>query len=175
MIVRAPREQASNSSPVPYCSCQPTWRLRPWPPAVCGACRACGSRQHCKAPHAAWVAQTLLRPSAPDPGGWVRHAPHGRSPSRRASDAAGRSATCLPTVCRSAALQGPPRSFGSSNFVSALSSRPWRMGSARAPWSLTIPSGLGRCCEVSYVPALYNLSCKINVNLVQIPGDCSSS
>ena len=88
------------------------------------ACRACGSRQHCKAPHAAWVAQTLFRPSAPDLGGWVRHAPHGRSPSRRASDAATRSATCLPTVCRSAALQGPPRSLGSSNFVSALSSRP---------------------------------------------------
>ena len=38
--------------------------------------------------HAAWVAQTLFRPSPPDPGGWVRQAPHGRSPSSRASDAA---------------------------------------------------------------------------------------
>ena len=27
------------------------------------------------------------------------------------------------------------------------------MGSARAPWSLTIQSGLGGCYEVSYVPA----------------------
>ena len=26
------------------------------------------------------------------------------------------------------------------------------MGWARAPWSLTIQSGLGRCYEVSYVP-----------------------
>ena len=101
-------------------------------------------------PHAAWVARPLFRPSAPDPCGWARHAPRGRSPSSRASEAATRSATCLPSVWQSAALQGPPRSLASSNFVSALSSRPLRMGSARAPWSLTIQSGLGRCYEVSY-------------------------
>ena len=61
------------------------------------ACPPYAGPQHCKAPHAAWVAQTLVRPS-------------------------------------------PPR-------------RPGRMGSARAPWSLTIQSGLGGCYEVSYVPA----------------------
>ena len=110
-------------------------------------------QNHCKAPHAAWVAQTLLRPSAPDPGGWAGHAPRGRSPSRRASEAATRSAACLPSVWQSAALQGPPRSLGSSNFASALRSRPLRMGWARAPWSLAIQSGLGGCYEVSYVPA----------------------
>ena len=43
------------------------------------------------------------------------------------------------------------------------------MGSARAPWSLTIQSGLGRsgCYEVSYTLSYpYNLFCKIKVNLL---------
>ena len=48
----------------------------------------------------------MFRPSAPDPCGWARHAPRGRSPSSRASEAATRSATstCLPSVWQSAAL-----------------------------------------------------------------------
>ena len=61
---------------------------------------------------------------------------------------------CLPTVGRSAALGGPPRSFGSSNFGSALTSRPGPMGLPRKPRAVTVQSGHGRCCGVRYVPAL---------------------
>jgi len=43
MIVRVPREQESTSSSSlvlavqSYCSCQPTWRLRPWPLDMCAS------------------------------------------------------------------------------------------------------------------------------------------
>jgi hypothetical protein len=60
---------------------------------------------------------------------------------------------CLPAVGRSAALGGPPRSFGSSNFGSALTSRPGPMGLPRKPRAVTVPSGHGGCCGVRYVPA----------------------
>ena len=80
-----------------------------------------GSTQHLGGPPAAWAAQTLVLPSPPDRGRWVCHATHGRLPSSRGLDAAAGSGTCLPTclptVCRSAALGGPPAASAAQTLV----------------------------------------------------------
>ena len=58
------------------------------------------------------------------------------------------SLSSLPTVGRSAALGGPPGCSGSSNFGSALTSRPGPMGLPRKPRAVTVQSGHGGCCGV---------------------------
>ena len=61
---------------------------------------------------------------------------------------------CVPAHRRPVRSIGrPPRSSGSSNFGSALTSRPGPMGLPRKPRAVTVQSGHGRCCGVRYVPA----------------------
>ena len=61
---------------------------------------------------------------------------------------------CVPAHRRPVRSIGrPPRSSGSSNFGSALTSRPGPMGLPRKPRAVTLQSGHGGCCGVRYVPA----------------------